>query len=60
LSARQFSLFSLIEEVVELLGPRAQAKGLEIASDVDERLPTRVIGDDARLRRAAEPCRQRD
>jgi PAS domain S-box-containing protein len=50
LEARPFSLITLIEEVVELLGPRAQAKGLEIASDVDERLPTRVIGDDARLR----------
>ena len=35
---------------VELLAPRAQAKGLEIASDVDERLPERVIGDATRLR----------
>src|SRR6185503_17477545 len=34
----------------ELLGPRAHAKGLEIASDVDERLPSRVLGDPARLR----------
>jgi len=31
-------------------GPRAQAKGLEIASDVDERLPERVVGDPTRLR----------
>ena len=36
--------------MVELLAPRAQAKGLEIASDVDERLPERVIGDATRLR----------
>ena len=50
LETRPFSLIALVEEVVELLGPRAQAKGLEIASDVDERLPTRVISDDARLR----------
>jgi len=35
---------------VELLGPRAQAKGLEICAYVDERLPARVIGDAARLR----------
>src|SRR5690348_13751178 len=34
----------------ELLGPRAQAKGLEICCYVDERLPARVIGDAARLR----------
>ncbi len=40
----------MIEEVVELLGPRAQAKGLEICGYVDERLPARVIGDASRLR----------
>jgi CheY-like chemotaxis protein/nitrogen-specific signal transduction histidine kinase len=50
LAVRPFSLIALVEEVVELLAPRAQAKGLEIASDVDERLPGCVIGDDARLR----------
>src|SRR5437667_15162 len=50
LDARPFGLGTLIEEVVELLAPRAHAKGLEIASDVDERLPERVIGDATRLR----------
>jgi CheY-like chemotaxis protein len=35
---------------VELLGPRAQEKGLEICCYVDERLPPRVVGDAARLR----------
>ena len=50
MSERPFNLIALVEEVVELLGPRAQAKGLEIASDVDERLPGWVVGDDARLR----------
>ena len=40
----------MVEEIVELLAPRAQAKGLEIASSIDERLPARVIGDMARLR----------
>jgi signal transduction histidine kinase/CheY-like chemotaxis protein len=44
------SLTALVEDVVELLGPRAQAKDLEIASDVDERLPGRVMGDATRLR----------
>src|SRR5262249_53084769 len=34
----------------ELLAPRAQAKSLEIASYVDERLPLETIGDAARLR----------
>jgi PAS domain S-box-containing protein len=50
LSARPFALAALAEEVVELLGPRAQAKGLEICCYVDERLPAHVIGDEARLR----------
>src|SRR6185503_9564591 len=50
LEARPFCLPGLVEEAVELLAPRAQAKGLEIASYVDERLPERVTGDVARLR----------
>ena len=37
LELRPFALATLIEDIVELLGPRAQAKGLEIAADVDER-----------------------
>jgi signal transduction histidine kinase/CheY-like chemotaxis protein len=49
-AARPFALAAFIEEAVELLGPRAQAKGLEICCYVDERLPSRVVGDAARLR----------
>jgi PAS domain S-box-containing protein len=50
LEAKPFPLAAMIEEVVELLGPRAQAKGLEICSYVDERLPGHMIGDAPRLR----------
>ncbi|MGC2123623.1 MAG: ATP-binding protein [Xanthobacteraceae bacterium] len=50
LSTRPFSLAAFVEEAVELLGPRAQARGLEICCYVDERLPSRVVGDAARLR----------
>jgi PAS domain S-box-containing protein len=50
LDARPFALATLIEEAVELLAPRAQAKGIEIASFVDDRLPAEVAGDAARLR----------
>ncbi len=50
LAARPFPLAAFVEEAVELLGPRAQAKGLEICCYVDERLPARVVGDAARLR----------
>jgi len=50
LDQRPFALSTLIEEVTELLAPRAQAKNLEIAAYVDERLPLEVTGDAARLR----------
>jgi signal transduction histidine kinase/DNA-binding response OmpR family regulator len=50
LEAQAFALGALVEETVELLSPRAQAKGLEIAASIDERLPEHVTGDAARLR----------
>ncbi len=50
LETRPFALAALVEEAVELLAPRAQAKGIEIASLVDERLPAKLVGDAARLR----------
>jgi PAS domain S-box-containing protein len=50
LDMRPFALGALIEDVVELLAPRAQGKGIEIASFIDERLPERLVGDAARLR----------
>jgi CheY-like chemotaxis protein len=45
-----FSLVQLVEDAVELMAPRAQDKGIELASFVDPRLPSHVIGDAARLR----------
>jgi PAS domain S-box-containing protein len=50
LEHRPFALSALIEDITELLAPRAQAKKIEIAAYVDERLPLDVIGDAARLR----------
>ena len=50
LAQRPFALASLIEDVTELLAPRAHAKKIEIASYVDDALPREVIGDAARLR----------
>ncbi|HZO48280.1 MAG TPA: ATP-binding protein [Xanthobacteraceae bacterium] len=50
LDARAFDLAALVEETVELIAPRAQAKELEIASYVDDSLPRHVVGDAARLR----------
>jgi len=50
LEHRPFALTELIEDITELLAPRAQARALEIAAYVDERLPMQVSGDAARLR----------
>jgi PAS domain S-box-containing protein len=50
LEHRPFALSTLIEDITELLAPRAQARKIEIAAYVDERLPLEVIGDAARLR----------
>jgi PAS domain S-box-containing protein len=50
LERRPFILCDLIEDITELLAPRAQARQLEIAAYIDEALPTEVIGDAARLR----------
>ena len=50
LEHRPFALSGLIEDITELLAPRAQARKIEIAAYVDERLPLEVTGDAARLR----------
>jgi PAS domain S-box-containing protein len=50
LEHRPFALATLIEDITELLAPRAQARKLEIAAYVDERLPIEVVGDAPRLR----------
>lgn len=50
LEHRSFHLGGMLEEIVELLAPRAQARQIEIACYVDERLPLDVMGDAARLR----------
>lgn len=45
-----FDLRGLVTDVVELIAPRAQSKGIEIAADVDDSIPSQVAGDAARLR----------
>lgn len=50
LSTEPFDLHALVEGVVELLAPRAQGKGIEIAAFVAPGVPRRVIGDGDRLR----------
>ncbi|MCP4621609.1 MAG: response regulator [Bradyrhizobium sp.] len=50
LESRPFALAALIEDITELLAPRAQAKQIEIAAYVDDRLPKEVVGDASRLR----------
>ncbi len=50
LEAAPFSVAELVEEVVHVYAPQAATKGLELASHVDARAPSVVIGDPARIR----------
>jgi signal transduction histidine kinase/CheY-like chemotaxis protein len=50
LSEEPFDLPALVEGTVELLAPRAQGKGLDIACHVSRAVPRRVVGDAARVR----------
>lgn len=50
LLAEPFDVVALVEGVAEILAPRAQGKGLEIATSICPNLPHMLIGDAARLR----------
>ena len=50
LEAAPFTLRPLVEDVVELMAPRAQAKGIEIGAFVADAAARRYIGDRIRLR----------
>src|SRR5829696_4692200 len=50
LLAEPFDLRAVVEGVVELLAPKAQGKGIEIAAFVAPDVPARVVGDRDRLR----------
>src|SRR4051812_37729803 len=50
LAAEPLDPRALVEGVVELLAPKAQGKGIEIASFVARDVPARVVGDPDRLR----------
>jgi PAS domain S-box-containing protein len=45
-----FDLYQAVEDVVQLMAPRAQAKKLELACRIDDRLPAAVRGDPYRFR----------
>ncbi|GLS76367.1 ATP-binding protein [Oharaeibacter diazotrophicus] len=50
LQVRPVALDEIVEELVELLAPRAAAKGIELAAYVDPRLPRSVVADPIRLK----------
>ena len=50
LASERFDLGLLVETVSELMAPRAQAKGLELAAFLAPDLPTHLLGDRDRLR----------
>jgi PAS domain S-box-containing protein len=50
LLAEAFDVRAVVEGVVELLAPKAQGKGIEIAAFVGRDVPAQVVGDPDRLR----------
>ncbi|WP_435011339.1 PAS domain-containing protein [Tundrisphaera lichenicola] len=50
LEATGFGLRTLMEEVSDLLAPRAHQKGLELICRVDPEVPDRLVGDPGRIR----------
>jgi len=50
LQTEEFALPQLIEEIAELLAPRAQQKHVELVCDVDPAIPPRLVGDAGRIR----------
>ncbi|PTM39982.1 ATP-binding protein [Bosea sp. 124] len=50
LANERFDLGLLVETVSELMAPRAQAKGIELAAHLAPGLPTHLVGDRDRLR----------
>ena len=50
LQIQEFSLVQLVEEVAELLAPRAHQRRIELIHDLAPAVPARVAGDPGRLR----------
>ncbi|MGF1545344.1 MAG: response regulator [Parvularculaceae bacterium] len=50
LASEPFDLPALVQSVAELLAPRAAEKQIELATYVDPALPSRLVGDEARIR----------
>jgi signal transduction histidine kinase/CheY-like chemotaxis protein len=50
LDAAPFSPYTLVQSIAELLSPRVADKGVEITAYVDNRIPAKLFGDEARLR----------
>ncbi len=50
LESLDFDPASVVEDAVELLGPRARTKGLPLLSDIEGNVPSMLRGDPSRLR----------
>ena len=49
LQRAEFDLHALLAELVDVHRPRAEAKGIGFAAEIDPQLPQRVVGDEKRI-----------
>ena len=50
LAERRYSMSGLVRDVIQMMRPRVETKGLEFKVDIDRSIPEDVLGDDIRLK----------
>ena len=50
LAERRYSMSGLVRNVIQMIRPRVETKGLEFKVDIDRSIPEDVLGDDIRLK----------
>jgi signal transduction histidine kinase len=49
LEKRQFDLFKVIEESIQLIQPQLDKKGIRLIREIEPRVPESVVGDSTRI-----------
>jgi CheY-like chemotaxis protein len=49
LENQPIDISKIVRDVMKILGPKATAKGIRVSTDIDEKIPLKVMGDELRL-----------